>query len=124
MKAADQALPAPPGATVTIVTRFRVGPGFFQGSPGPHQSCGSHQILTVMVTNVLYMVQHFKAYIVLSCIRPLHYWNSLYVQDRAANAARIERQQFTFNGMQGSPNPPPSTSSAERMAVNVELMNL
>lgn len=90
MKAADQALPAPTGASVTIMTRFRVRPGFFQGSPGPHKSCASHQILTVMVTNVLYMVQHFKAYIVLSCIRPLHYWNSLYVQDRAANAAELK----------------------------------
>lgn len=77
----------------------RITPGFFQCSPGTHKSCGSHQILTVMVTNVVCILQHFKAYIVLSCIRPVHYWNSLYVQDRPGNAAGTERHQFTFNNM-------------------------
>ena len=63
----------------------------------------SHQILTVMVTNTACTVQHFTAYIVLACIKPVHYWISLYALDRLGYAARIERHQFTFNNMQDSP---------------------
>lgn len=76
-----------------------------------------------MGTNVVCVAQHFIADMVLLCR------SSLLEFIIRAGPARVmlqelKRHQFTFNNMQGSPNPSPPTSSVQRMAVNMQPMNL